>query len=54
MVELLTERGFTLDRRKQQGNIHFEEYWWTRCRWVAVSYDDGPRRVSSVGRAPLL
>ena len=26
-VELLTERGFTLDRRKQPGNIHYEEYW---------------------------
>lgn len=27
VVELLTERGFTLDHRKQRGNIHFEEYW---------------------------
>ena len=27
VVELLTERGFTLDRRKQPGNIHYEEYW---------------------------
>ncbi len=27
VVELLTERGFTLDRRNQPGNIHFEEYW---------------------------
>ena len=27
VVELLTERGFTLDRRKEPGNIHYEEYW---------------------------
>ena len=27
VVELLTERGFTLDHRKTKGNIHFEEYW---------------------------
>lgn len=27
VVELLTERGFTLTRRKQPGNIHVEEYW---------------------------
>ncbi len=27
VVELLTERGFTLDRRNSPGNIHFEEYW---------------------------
>ncbi|NLD76670.1 MAG: ferredoxin--NADP reductase [Acidimicrobiales bacterium] len=27
VVELLTDRGFTLDRRNQPGNIHFEEYW---------------------------
>ena len=27
VVQLLTERGFTLDRRKQPGNIHYEEYW---------------------------
>ena len=27
VVELLTERGFTLDHRKQRGNIHYEEYW---------------------------
>jgi ferredoxin--NADP+ reductase len=27
VVELLVERGFTLDRRNQPGNIHFEEYW---------------------------
>jgi ferredoxin--NADP+ reductase len=27
VVELLTERGFTLDHRKQRGNLHFEEYW---------------------------
>jgi ferredoxin--NADP+ reductase len=27
VVELLSERGFTLDRRNQPGNIHFEEYW---------------------------
>lgn len=25
--ELLTERGFTLDSRKQRGNLHYEEYW---------------------------
>ncbi|MEE8375399.1 MAG: NAD(P)-binding domain-containing protein [Acidimicrobiia bacterium] len=27
VVELLTERGFTLDRHRQIGNIHVEEYW---------------------------
>lgn len=27
VIELLTERGFTIDRRNQPGNIHFEEYW---------------------------
>lgn len=27
VVELLVERGFTLDHRKQRGNIHYEEYW---------------------------
>ena len=27
VVELLVERGFTLDRRQQRGNIHYEEYW---------------------------
>jgi len=27
VVELLVERGFTLDRRGDPGNIHFEEYW---------------------------
>lgn len=27
VVELLIERGFTLDHRKQSGNIHYEEYW---------------------------
>jgi ferredoxin--NADP+ reductase len=27
VVELLAARGFTLDHRKQRGNIHFEEYW---------------------------
>ncbi len=27
VVQLLSERGFTLDRRKQPGNIHYEEYW---------------------------
>ena len=27
VVELLAERGFTLDRRNQRGNVHFEEYW---------------------------
>ncbi len=27
VVELLTERGFVLSRRKQPGNIHYEEYW---------------------------
>jgi len=26
-VELLTNQGFTLDRRKAPGNIHYEEYW---------------------------
>ena len=27
VVQLLTERGFTLDRRNEPGNIHYEEYW---------------------------
>lgn len=27
MTELLHRRGFTIDRRKQPGNIHYEEYW---------------------------
>jgi ferredoxin--NADP+ reductase len=27
VVEILTERGFTLDQRKQRGNLHSEEYW---------------------------
>ncbi len=27
VVELLVERGFTLDRRGQPGNVHYEEYW---------------------------
>jgi ferredoxin--NADP+ reductase len=27
VVELLAERGFTLDHRNQRGNVHFEEYW---------------------------
>ena len=27
VVEILTKRGFTIDRRKQPGTIHFEEYW---------------------------
>jgi ferredoxin--NADP+ reductase len=27
VVQLLAERGFTLDHRKTRGNIHFEEYW---------------------------
>jgi ferredoxin--NADP+ reductase len=27
VVEILTERGFTLDHRKTKGNLHFEEYW---------------------------
>ena len=27
VVQLLVERGFTLDRRKQPGNVHYEEYW---------------------------
>jgi ferredoxin--NADP+ reductase len=27
VVELLSAKGFTLDRRKQRGNIHYEEYW---------------------------
>ena len=27
VVELLVERGFTLDRRGDPGNIHYEEYW---------------------------
>ena len=27
VVELLTKRGFTLDKRGEPGNIHYEEYW---------------------------
>ena len=27
VVELLSERGFSLDHRQQSGNVHFEEYW---------------------------
>lgn len=27
VVQLLSERGFTVDRRNAPGNIHFEEYW---------------------------
>ena len=27
VIELLVERGFTISRRNQPGNIHFEEYW---------------------------
>lgn len=27
VVQLLTERGFTIDRRRRPGNIHYEEYW---------------------------
>ncbi len=27
VVQLLTERGFTIDRRNAPGNIHYEEYW---------------------------
>ena len=27
VVELLTKRGFSLDRRNNPGNIHYEEYW---------------------------
>jgi len=27
VIELLVERGFTIDRRGEPGNIHFEEYW---------------------------
>ncbi len=27
VVEILSERGFTLDQRKQKGNLHYEEYW---------------------------
>jgi ferredoxin/flavodoxin---NADP+ reductase len=27
VVEILSERGFTLDSRKTKGNLHYEEYW---------------------------
>ncbi len=27
VVQLLVEQGFTVDRRNQPGNIHYEEYW---------------------------
>jgi hypothetical protein len=26
VVELLAQRGFTLDHRNQRGNVHFEQY----------------------------
>jgi hypothetical protein len=26
VVELLAQRGFTLDHRNQLGNVHFEQY----------------------------
>ncbi|MEX1126741.1 MAG: ferredoxin--NADP reductase [Acidimicrobiia bacterium] len=27
VCQLLYERGFTIDQRKQRGNVHYEEYW---------------------------
>jgi len=27
VCQLLHERGFTIDQRKQRGNVHYEEYW---------------------------
>jgi ferredoxin/flavodoxin---NADP+ reductase len=27
VTEILTERGFRLDSRKERGNLHYEEYW---------------------------
>ncbi|MGH8998326.1 MAG: hypothetical protein ACRDY7_02940 [Acidimicrobiia bacterium] len=27
VIELLAQRGFTLDRRQERGNVHVEEYW---------------------------
>ena len=27
VCQLLDERGFTIDQRKQRGNVHYEEYW---------------------------
>lgn len=27
MCEILHDRGFTLDHRRQRGNVHYEEYW---------------------------
>lgn len=27
VCQLLNERGFTIDQRKQRGNVHYEEYW---------------------------
>ncbi len=27
VCQLLQERGFTIDQRKQRGNVHYEEYW---------------------------
>ena len=27
VCELLHERGFTIDHRKERGNVHYEEYW---------------------------
>ncbi len=29
VCQLLHEKGFTIDRRKQRGNVHYEEYWKT-------------------------
>lgn len=27
VCEILSERGFTIDHRRERGNVHFEEYW---------------------------
>jgi ferredoxin--NADP+ reductase len=30
VCEILHERGFTIDHRKERGNVHYEEYWTER------------------------
>ena len=27
VCQLLHERGFTIDRRRERGEVHYEEYW---------------------------
>ena len=35
MVELLESRGFKADHRRDKGNIHFEEYWYTHEKQIS-------------------